>query len=64
MAQLLIFASRLANLLTGGSPRELFCTRAWRNNWTHAIYAIDAIYGAKHCRASYAWDRRYNGRPR
>ncbi len=66
--RLLIFASRLVNLLSGGSPYELFCTRAHRNNWRWIVRAIDAEFvrrGHKpsHCAACYRWDRRFNGRP-
>ena len=64
----LIFASRLANLLTFGSPYELFCTRAYRRNWHRIVAAIDAEFIRRghrpnHCRACYRWDRR-NGRPK
>ncbi len=64
----LVFASRLANLITGGSPRELFCTRAHRNNWHWIVKVIDAYFvrrGHKpqHCAACYRWDRRHNERP-
>ncbi len=67
--RLLIFASRAVNLLSGGSPRELFCTRAHRNKWRWIVAQIDAEFvrrGHKphHCAACYRWDRRYNGRPK
>ena len=62
-----IFLSRLANILTGGSRHELFCTRALRNGWriTRLIDAIDVVCGnpPHHCRRSYVWDVRVNGRP-
>ncbi len=65
--RLFIFASRVTNLLSGGSPYELFCTRAHRNNWHWIVGMIDAEFirrGHKpnHCAACYRWDRRYNGR--
>ncbi len=68
MERLLIFASRLANLLTGGSPYELFCTRAHRNNWRRIVQVIDREFirrghAPNHCAACARWDRRYNGRP-
>ncbi len=67
--RLLIFASRAVNMLSGGSPRELFCTRAHRNDWRRIVAVIDAEFirrGHKpnHCAACYRWDRRNNGRPR
>jgi len=64
----LIFLSRLANILTGGSRHELFCTRALRNGWwiTRLIDAIVVLCGKRphHCRRSYVWDVRFNGRPK
>ncbi len=64
----LIFASRLVNILTGGAW-ELFCTRAYRNDWRWIIRLIDAEFcrrGHKptHCAACYRWDRRFNRRPK
>ena len=65
----LIFASRAVNMLTFGSPYELFCTRAHRKRWHRIVGLIDAEFirrGHKpnHCAACYRWDRRHNGRPR
>ncbi len=62
-----IFASRAINLLSFGSPRELFCSRAYRNGWDRIVAAIDKEFvrrGHKpnHCQACYRWDRRLNGR--
>ncbi len=65
----LILASRLVNLLTFGSPYELFCTRAYRNKWHRIVRMIDAEFtrrghAPQHCAACYRWDRRFNGRPK
>ncbi len=64
--RLLIFASRVVNVLTGGAW-ELFCTRAHRNKWHWIVAVIDREFirrGHKpqHCKACYRWDRR-RGRP-
>ncbi len=64
----LIFLSRLANILTGGSRHELFCTRAFRSGWriTRLIDAIVVVSGRRpyHCRRSYVWDVWSNGKPK
>jgi hypothetical protein len=64
-----IFVGRLVNILTFGSPREMFCTRAYRNRWERTVYVIDGYFALRgkhshHCRRSYAWDVWFNGRPR
>ena len=64
-----IFLGRLLNVLTFGSPREMFCTRAYRNGWERTVYVIDGYFALRgkhshHCRTSYAWDVWFNGRPR
>ncbi len=69
MDRAFIFLSRLVNILTFGSPRELFCTRAYRNGWKRTVYVIDAYFVLRgerlhHCHRSYAWDVWFNGRPR
>ncbi len=68
MERALIFFSRLANLVTGGTW-ELFCTRAYRNDWRWIVGLIDSEFirrghRPKHCRACYRWDRLFNGRPK
>ena len=68
MGWALVIASRLANLLTLGSPRELLCTRVHRHGWRVAA-PLDAIWlwltgQDRHTRRAYIWDRRHNGRPR
>jgi hypothetical protein len=69
MDRTLIFVSRLVNILTFGSPREMFCTRAYRNRWKRIVYVIDGYFILRgkhphHCRMSYVWDVWFNGRPR
>ncbi len=64
-----IFLSRLVNILTFGSPREMFCTRAYRNRWERTVYVIDGYFALRgrelhHCRMSYVQDVWFNGRPR
>lgn len=60
---LLVFLSRSLNVLSGGSPRELFCARAFRNGWAMCWY-IDALFriiradDRQHCRACYLGDKR------
>lgn len=66
---LTVVLSRLVNVLTFGSPREMFCTRAHRNQWTRITDRIDEHFirrGRKpeHCRRIYDWDRHVNRRPR
>ncbi len=65
----LVTISRLANLLTGGSRHELFCTRAYRNKWRRTIWVIDGLWKAftgkrQHTRRTYLWDVWFNKRPR
>ena len=66
----LIFISRWANGLTGGSRHELLCTRAYRNDWRWVVAVIDGAFYVcgsghkRHCRRSYIWDRHVNGRPK
>lgn len=56
-------ASRFLNLLTGGSRRELFCSRAYRNGWSICRH-IDRIFrflredDREHCRACFVADMR------
>ena len=69
MDRTLIFVSRLVNILTFGSPREMFCTRAYRNRWERTVYVIDGYFAlrgkhSRQCRRSYLWDVCFNGRPR
>ncbi len=69
MDRTLIFVSRLVNILTFGSPQEMFCTRAYRNRWVRIVYVIDGYFALRgmhphHCRRSYVWDVWFNGRPR
>ena len=69
MGSTLIFVSRLVNILTFGSPREMFCTRAYRNRRGRTVYVIDGYFAlrGKHSRQyrrSYLWDVCFNGRPR
>lgn len=59
----LVFLSRSLNVLTGGSPRELFCSRAFRKGWAMCWY-IDALFRViraddrEHCRACFLNDKR------
>ncbi len=69
MDRTLIFVSRLVDILIFGSPREMFCTRAYRNRWERTVYVIDGYFAlrgkhSRHCRRSYLWDVWFNGRPR
>jgi hypothetical protein len=63
----LVFLSRALNVLAGGSPRELFCGRAYREGWV-VCGPIDALFRVlrpddlQHCRACYLGDRRFRGR--
>ena len=64
-----ILLGRLLNVLTFGSPREMFCTRAYRNRWKRTVYVIDGYFALRgkdshHCRMSYVQDVWFNGRPR
>lgn len=62
----LVFLSRTLNVLAGGSPRELFCGRAYREDWAVCRY-IDALFrvlrpdDVQHCRACYLGDKRFRG---
>ncbi len=54
--------SYLVNVLTGGSPREMFCARAHRRGWRIAGW-IDAVLGKpNHCHAMYIWQERHRRR--
>lgn len=59
----LVFLSRSLNVLTGGSPRELFCSRAHRKGWAMCKY-IDALFrfirsdDKEHCRACFLSHKR------
>lgn len=63
---LLVFLSRALNVLAGGSPRELFCGRAYREGWVICRY-IDALFRVlrpddlQHCRACFVGDKRFRG---
>ena len=65
----LTFLSRSLNLLTGGSPDEIFCSRAHRNNWRICPY-IDYMFRMirsdekEHCRACYLGQKRIRRRRR
>ena len=65
--RLLVAISRWANMVTGGSRHELFCTRVYRNDWRLAIWVIDAGWWAltrqrQHVRRTYLWDVMKNRR--
>lgn len=59
----LVFLSRSLNVLTGGSPRELFCSRAHRKGWA-MCKQIDALFrfirsdDKEHCRACFLSQKR------
>jgi len=65
----LTFLSRSLNLLTGGSPDEIFCSRAHRNEWRICPY-IDRMFRMirsdekEHCRACYLEQERIRRRQR
>ena len=66
--RLLIFASRVANVLSGGNW-ELFCTRIVRADWKRTATVVDHLWHAatgnwKHTRRAYLWDVLFNGRPK
>lgn len=54
-------ASRALNLITFGSYRETFCSRAYRKGWRRVTRPIDVLFyytrGQKrHCEACWRWD--------
>jgi len=59
----LVVLSRSLNVLTGGSPDELFCSRAHRRGWKICKH-IDAVFRViraddkEHCRACFLNDKR------
>lgn len=59
----LVFLSRSLNVITGGSPTELFCSRAHRKGWAMCKH-IDALFrfirshDKEHCRACFLGDKR------
>ena len=61
--RVLVFLSRSLNVLTGGSARELFCSRAHRKGWA-ICRCIDAVFrliradDREHCRACFLRDKR------
>ena len=56
---MLILASRIANVMTGGRWGELLCSRAHRRQW-RIVGWLDAAFGRHHCAVCYRWDRRHN----
>ncbi len=51
--------SYMVNVLTFGSPREMFCARAHRKGWRIAKW-IDVVLGKpNHCAAMYVWQMRH-----
>lgn len=65
----LVAISRLANMLTGGSSHEMFCTRVHRNKWRGVELIIDVLWCTftgqrQHTQWTYLWDVWFNKRPR
>ncbi len=50
--------SYLVNVLTFGSPREMFCARAYRKGWRIAKWIDVVMDKPNHCEAMYVWHRR------